>query len=113
MLIPRGTGSAGAPRRPETSSSTPPPRFGSKIRPTGTLQRPASSSPVGSPRFGSGTVSGFKALSRNRGPMASSGDILSQMKERKALEQEVGSSTPSSQINCKLLMLHTKLSPVF
>ncbi|KAM3583284.1 DNA repair protein rhp26 [Umbelopsis sp. WA50703] len=100
------SGSAGAPRRPETSSSTPPPRFGSKIRPTGTLQRPASSSPVGSPRFGSGTVSGFKALSRNRGPMASSGDILSQMKERKALEQEVGSSTPSSQINSPDILLN-------
>ncbi|KAG2174127.1 hypothetical protein INT43_004147 [Umbelopsis isabellina] len=100
------SGSAGAPRRPEPSSSTPPPRFGSKVRPATTAQRPSSASPSGSPRFGSGTVSGFKPLARNRGPIASSGDILSQMKERKALEQESVSSTTSDHISSPDILLN-------
>ncbi|KAI9288967.1 SNF2 family N-terminal domain-containing protein [Umbelopsis sp. AD052] len=83
------SGFGGAPR----PSSTPPPRFGSKVRPALSGQKTASLSPSGSPRFGAGGVSGFKGIEASRkAPVASSSDLLAQMRERKALEQEGGSS---------------------
>jgi hypothetical protein len=91
-------GFAGAPRPP----STPPPRFGSKVRPALSAQRPSALSPGGSPRFGAGGMSGFKGIEASRKPpVASSSDLLTQMKERKDLEQEAGSSPSNINISCK------------
>ncbi|GAB5590463.1 DNA repair protein rhp26 [Umbelopsis nana] len=90
MIVDR-EGLAGAPR----GTPTPPPRFGSKVRPSLGAQRQSSTSPSGSPRFGAGSMSGFKGISSTRSPLASSSDLLTQMKERKALEQEAGSSSPN------------------
>lgn len=91
-------GFAGAPR----PASTPPPRFGSKVRPALSAQKPSSLSPSGSPRFGAGGMSGFKGIEAGRKPpVASSSDLLTQMKERKALEQEAGSSPSTVNISCK------------
>jgi hypothetical protein len=46
-------------------------------------------------------MSGFKGIASNRGPQANSSDLLTQMKERKALEQDSGSSSPNVQTSCK------------
>ncbi|KAI8583675.1 hypothetical protein K450DRAFT_268262 [Umbelopsis ramanniana AG] len=97
------SGFAGAPR----PSSTPPPRFGSKVRPALSGQKQSSLSPSGSPRFGAGKVSGFKGIEASRKPpVASSGDLLAQMKERKALEQEAGSSPSSISISSPDIVLN-------
>ncbi|CAO3692442.1 unnamed protein product [Umbelopsis ramanniana] len=97
------SGFAGAPR----PASTPPPRFGSKVRPALSAQKPSSLSPSGSPRFGAGGMSGFKGIEAGRKPpVASSSDLLTQMKERKALEQEAGSSPSTVNISSPDVLLN-------
>ncbi|KAI8143975.1 SNF2 family N-terminal domain-containing protein [Fennellomyces sp. T-0311] len=79
------SGVAGAPRLSnEQGTSTPPPRFGQKVKPRLAAVNNVREVRSASPQFGSGLVSGFKE-GLGRGGLSSS-SLLAQMRERKALE---------------------------